>query len=60
MFSECLRTGDIFVGYRVIHPFGCFSLDSLTLDASRLASINANQTLSAIVAVIAIGLLIWR
>jgi hypothetical protein len=30
------------------------------LDASRLAGINANQTLSAIVVVVAAGLLIWR
>ena len=59
-FSERLKTGDIFLGYLVIYPLGRFLLDFLRLDASRLAGINANQTLSAIVAVVAIGILIWR
>jgi phosphatidylglycerol:prolipoprotein diacylglycerol transferase len=59
-YPDCLKTGDIFLGYLVIYPFGRFLLDFLRLDASRLAGINANQTLSAIVAVIAAGVLIWR
>jgi phosphatidylglycerol:prolipoprotein diacylglycerol transferase len=59
-FSDRLKTGDIFLGYLVIYPLGRFLLDFLRLDASRLAGINANQTLSAIVAVVAAGLLIWR
>jgi phosphatidylglycerol:prolipoprotein diacylglycerol transferase len=59
-FSDRLKTGDIFLGYLVIYPLGRFLLDFLRLDASRLAGINANQTLSAIVVVVAAGLLIWR
>jgi phosphatidylglycerol:prolipoprotein diacylglycerol transferase len=59
-FSNRIKTGDIFLGYLIIYPIGRFLLDFLRLDASRLAGINANQTLSAIVAVIAAGLLIWR
>ena len=59
-FSDRLKAGDIFLGYLVIYPLGRFLLDFLRLDASRLAGINANQTLSAIVAVVAAGLLIWR
>jgi phosphatidylglycerol:prolipoprotein diacylglycerol transferase len=59
-FSDRLKTGDIFLGYLVIYPAGRFLLDFLRLDASRLAGINANQTLSAIVAVVAAGVLIWR
>ena len=59
-FSDRLKTGDIFLGYLVIYPLGRFLLDFLRLDASRLAGINANQTLSAIVAVVATGILIWR
>jgi len=59
-FSDRLKTGDIFLGYLVIYPLGRFLLDFLRLDASRLAGINANQTLSAIVAVMAAGVLIWR
>ncbi len=59
-FSNRLKTGDIFLGYLVIYPVGRFLLDFLRLDASRVAGINANQTLSAIVAIIAAGILIWR
>ena len=59
-FSDRLRTGDIFLGYLVIYPVGHFLLDFLRLDASRLAGINANQTLSALVAVVAVGVLVWR
>jgi phosphatidylglycerol---prolipoprotein diacylglyceryl transferase len=59
-FSNRLKTGDVFLGYMVIYPVGRFLLDFLRLDASQLAGINANQTLSAIVAVIATGVLIWR
>ncbi len=59
-FSDRLIPGDIFLGYLVIYPLGRFLLDFLRLDASRLAGINANQTLSAIVAIVAAGVLIWR
>jgi phosphatidylglycerol---prolipoprotein diacylglyceryl transferase len=59
-FSDRLKTGDIFLGYLVIYPLGRFLLDFLRLDASRLAGINTNQTLSTIVALVAVGLLIWR
>jgi phosphatidylglycerol---prolipoprotein diacylglyceryl transferase len=59
-FTDKLKIGDIFLSYLVIYPLGRFLLDFLRLDASRLAGINANQTLSAIVAVAAVGLLVWR
>jgi phosphatidylglycerol:prolipoprotein diacylglycerol transferase len=59
-FSDRLKIGDIFLTYLVIYPVGRFLLDFLRLDASRVAGINANQTLSAIVAIVAAGVLIWR
>jgi phosphatidylglycerol:prolipoprotein diacylglycerol transferase len=59
-FSGRLKIGDIFLTYLVIYPVGRFLLDFLRLDASRMAGINANQTLSAIVAVVAAVMLIWR
>jgi len=58
--GDRLKVGDLFLGYLVIYPVGRFLLDFLRLDASRLAGINANQTLSAIVALAATGVLIWR
>jgi len=59
-FLDRLKIGDIFLTYLVIYPVGRFLLDFLRLDASRVAGINANQTLSAIVAVVAAVVLIWR
>ncbi len=54
------KNGDIFLVYLIIYPIIRFSLDFLRLDASKIAGINANQTLVAIVAVLAAALLIWR
>ncbi len=59
-FPDRLKTGDLFLGYLVIYPLGRFLLDFLRLDASRVAGINANQTLSAIVAVAAAAWLLVR
>jgi phosphatidylglycerol:prolipoprotein diacylglycerol transferase len=59
-FPDRLKAGDIFLGYLVIYPVGRFLLDFIRLDASRVAGINANQTLAAVVAVVAAGVLIWR
>lgn len=59
-FADRLKPGDVFLGYLVIYPIGRFLLDFLRLDASRVAGINANQTLSAIVAILAACVLIWR
>jgi hypothetical protein len=37
-----------------------FGLDFLRLDASQVAGVNANQTVSAVVAVLAAAALFWR
>ncbi|HEX8990926.1 MAG TPA: prolipoprotein diacylglyceryl transferase [Anaerolineales bacterium] len=55
-----LRRGDIFNVYLIVYPLIRFSLDFLRLDASRVLSINVNQTLSAVVGILAIAVLIWR
>ena len=59
-FNDRLKDGDIFLVYLVIYSIGRFLLEFLRLDASRLAGINANQTLSAIVAVVAVAAIIVR
>lgn len=59
-FIDRLKDGDTFLLYLVIYPVGRFLLEFLRLDSSRLAGINANQTLMGVIAVCAIGLLIWR
>ncbi len=50
-YADRLKPGVIFQLYLIIYPVGRFLLDFLRLDASQVAGINANQTLSAIVAV---------
>lgn len=59
-FSDHLKSGDIFLVYLIVYPIGRFLLEFLRLDSSQLAGINANQTIMAIVALVAAGLLVWR
>ncbi|MBI2759349.1 MAG: prolipoprotein diacylglyceryl transferase [Chloroflexi bacterium] len=59
-YSGRLKKGDVFNVYLIIYPVIRFFLDFLRLDASRVFSININQTLMAVVAVSAALVLIWR
>lgn len=59
-YAGRLKKGDVFNVYLIIYPAIRFGLDFLRLDASRLFNVDINQTLSAIVCVLAIGFLIWR
>ncbi len=55
-----LKRGDIFNLYLITYPLIRFSLDFLRLDASRILSLNVNQSLMAVVAIVAAGVFIWR
>ncbi len=59
-FAGRLKKGDIFNVYLIAYPLIRFSLDFLRLDASRVMSININQTIMAVVGVAAILVFIWR
>lgn len=59
-FREWLRRGDLFLIYMIIYPVGRFGLEFLRLDYSPVAGLNVNQTLMAIIAVLATGVLVWR
>ncbi len=59
-FAGRLKRGDLFNVYLIAYPLIRFSLDFLRLDASRVLSININQTLMAVVGIAAIIVLIWR
>ena len=59
-FVGKLKKGDIFNLYLIFYPVVRFFLDFLRLDASRVFSINVNQTLSAVIAICAVIVLIWR
>lgn len=58
--AEKLKTGDVFLVYLIIYPIGRFMLEFLRLDTSPWAKLNANQTLMAVVAGIAVLLLILK
>jgi phosphatidylglycerol:prolipoprotein diacylglycerol transferase len=55
-----LKRGEVFNVYLIVYPVIRFGLDFLRLDASRVFSVNINQTLSAVVAVCALIALVWR
>jgi phosphatidylglycerol---prolipoprotein diacylglyceryl transferase len=59
-FGERLKKGDLFLIYLITYPVGRFLLDFLRLDASRVAGININQTVMAVVAVLSAAALFWR
>ncbi len=58
--ADRLKKGDLFLIYLIVYPIGRFLLDFLRLDASRVAGININQTVMAVVAVLAASALLWR
>ena len=59
-FEDRLKNGDLFLIYLIIYPIGRFMLDFLRLDASLVGGININQTVMAVVAVLATAVLFWR
>ncbi len=59
-YAGRLKKGDVFNVYLIIYPVVRFGLDFLRLDASRLFNVDINQTISGIIAVLAIAFLIWR
>jgi phosphatidylglycerol---prolipoprotein diacylglyceryl transferase len=59
-FASKLKSGDIFLTYLIVYPVGRFCLEFLRLDSSRLAGLNANQTLMGVTALAAAATLIIR
>ena len=59
-YGDQLKKGDIFLVYLVIYPLGRFLLDFLRLDAAMVGGLNANQTVMAVVVVLAALALFWR
>ena len=52
-YQNRLKPGDLFITYLLVYPLGRFLLEFLRLDAAQIAGINANQTVSLLVAVAA-------
>ncbi|MGE5222705.1 MAG: prolipoprotein diacylglyceryl transferase, partial [Omnitrophica WOR_2 bacterium] len=59
-FADRLKPGDVFLTYLIVYPVGRFFLEFLRLDSSRVAGINANQTLALIVTILAAVALFLR
>ena len=55
-----LIPGDITLGYFVVYPSIRFLLEFIRVDSSKIATLNANQTLMAIVALASVVALIYR
>jgi phosphatidylglycerol---prolipoprotein diacylglyceryl transferase len=52
-YQHLLKPGDLFITYLLVYPLGRFLLEFLRLDSAQIAGINANQTVSLIVALAA-------
>jgi phosphatidylglycerol---prolipoprotein diacylglyceryl transferase len=52
-YQHRLKPGDLFITYLLVYPLGRFLLEFLRLDSAQIAGINANQTVSLIVALAA-------
>lgn len=52
--------GDLFLIYLITYPTIRILLDFLRLDASKVAGVNANQTLMVVIVIFAVFALIWR
>jgi phosphatidylglycerol:prolipoprotein diacylglycerol transferase len=59
-YDDRLINGDLFLIYLIAYPLGRFSLEFLRLDPSHVAGININQTVMLVVALSAVGVLVWR
>lgn len=59
-YGKVLKPGDVFLTYLITYPTIRILLDFLRLDASQVGGFNANQTLMAVVLVLAAGALIYR
>mgnify|MGYP002624759314 FL=1 len=59
-YGDRLKDGDVFLVYLITYPVIRILLDFLRLDASEVAGVNANQTVMAVVLLLALGTLIYR
>lgn len=59
-YEEKLKPGDVFLTYLVTYPVFRFFMEFLRLDRSFVGGVNANQILMLVIAVLAVGWLVWR
>lgn len=59
-YETKLKDGDILLTYLILYPIGRFFLEFLRLDAPRFGTININQLVMLIVALVSGFILFWR
>jgi phosphatidylglycerol:prolipoprotein diacylglycerol transferase len=59
-FAGWLKEGDLFNIYLIGYPVGRFFLEFLRLDSPTIGTLNTNQTVMLIIALVAVGVLVWR
>ncbi len=59
-YPERLKPGDLLLTYLVIYPVGRFFLEFLRLDTAKFGTIDINQLVALVVAILAAAALIWR
>jgi phosphatidylglycerol:prolipoprotein diacylglycerol transferase len=59
-YAGRLKRGDLFLIYLIGYPTARFFLEFLRLDTSPVSGVNANQTVMAVVALLAAAWLYWR
>lgn len=59
-YPDRLKSGDLFLIYLVTYPLARFFLEFIRLDSAQIAGLNANQTVMAIVAILAALVLFLR
>jgi len=59
-YKDRLQSGDLFLIYLIVYPFGRFMLEFLRLDSSQIAGLNINQTVMLVILVAASLTLLWR
>ncbi|MFH2104404.1 MAG: prolipoprotein diacylglyceryl transferase [Chloroflexota bacterium] len=59
-FADRMKEGDLLLIFSGFYAIGRFFLDFLRLDYAVVGGININQTIMAVIALVAIGLLLWR
>lgn len=59
-YAARLKSGDLFLFYLLMYPALRFLLEFIRLDSAQIFKLNANQSLMAIVFVVALGVLLTR
>lgn len=58
--KDWLKEGDQFIIYLIVYPLGRFLLEFLRLDSPTIGTLNTNQSIMLVVALVSTGIFLWR